>query len=159
MQDNKYYQNFSYVLLTEITVDRYRDVIKRLLNPAGMAFYGKVLIKKCSYADINQKTSLIEYDVPIIGNYLPYTFLTNNDLSKWFTTAQVVNGETEVSIAGYNRQEHEYKIRYDMAGLDIAGLPVGGPDGVVDILDYYHYKDSVMDRGFPHHHMKISSRS
>ena len=70
MQDNRYYQDFSYVLLTEVTVDRYRDVVKRLLNPAGMAFYGKVLLKRCSYADLNQTTSLIQYDVPIIGHYL-----------------------------------------------------------------------------------------
>ena len=149
MQDNKFYQNFSYVLLTEITIDRYRDVIKRLLNPAGMAFYGKVLLKRCTYADLNQTTSLIEYDVPIIGHYLPYTFLTNDDLNKWFTVSNVVDGETEISIAGYNRTEHEHLVRYDMAGPDIAGESEGRPDGVVDILDYYHYKDTMADRGLP----------
>jgi hypothetical protein len=27
MQDNHYYQNFSYVLLTEVVIDRYKDIL------------------------------------------------------------------------------------------------------------------------------------
>ena len=136
MQDNRYYQDFSYVLLTEITIDRYRDVIRRLLNPAGMAFYGKVLLKRCAYTDLNQATSLIEYDVPIIGHYLPYTFLTHDDLNKWFRKVSVVNGEVISEPSGYNRTRHTPPIQYDLGGV---------PDGKVDLEDYSVYLENHPD--------------
>ena len=35
MQDNKYYQNFSYVLKTDFDVNDYRDIVKRLVHPSN----------------------------------------------------------------------------------------------------------------------------
>ena len=144
VQDNRYYQDFSYVLLTEITVDRYRDVVRRLLNPAGMAFYGKVLLKRCAYADLNQTTSLVQYDVPIIGHYLPYTFLTYDDLSKWFRTYTTSNGQTVASLGGYNRELHDPFIQQDFSSESL-----GVSDGKVDVWDFNWFKDSAADRGLP----------
>jgi hypothetical protein len=47
MQDNHYYQDYSYVLKTEVVVDEYRDALRRLVHPAGLAMFGQVLIKRC----------------------------------------------------------------------------------------------------------------
>lgn len=41
-----YYQQFSYVLQVEETIDKYRDVVKSLLHPAGMAMFGEYAIKR-----------------------------------------------------------------------------------------------------------------
>jgi len=100
LQDNHYYQNYSYVLLTEVTIDRYRDVLRRLLHPAGMGFFGSVLLKRCNYANIDKESSLIRYEVPLIGNYAPYTNNTYDDLSVWF-------GTTAGDIAGYVPRVHD----------------------------------------------------
>ena len=147
MQDNKYYQNFSYVLLSEITVDRYRDIVKRLLNPAGMAFFGKVSLKRCNYADLSQATSLVEYDVPVIGHYLPYTFLTHNDLSKWFLKTTVVDGEVQAIIDGYNQELHTSPIQGDNNSASLGRY--GVPDGKISIEDYYYYADYHSENGLP----------
>lgn len=85
IQDNHFYQNYSYLILSEVTIDRYKDIIKRLLNPAGLAFFGKVQLKRCAIAALDTSSSLISYEVPLIGNYSPYTLLTYDDLAPWFT--------------------------------------------------------------------------
>ena len=40
LQDNYYYQPFSYVVRITETVDKYRDILKRMLHPAGTKFFG-----------------------------------------------------------------------------------------------------------------------
>lgn len=84
LQDNHYYQNYSYVLKTEVTIDRYRDAIKRLIHPAGLGFFGQVLIKRCAQSNLDSESALIQYEVPLIGHYLPYTNKTHDDLQVWF---------------------------------------------------------------------------
>lgn len=103
LQDNHYYQNYSYVLKTELVIDRYKDAIKRLIHPAGLGFFGQVLIKRCAKSDLDSHTALIRYEVPILGHYLPYTLKTYDDLSQWF-----VYGGT---AAGYSIVDHESDIK------------------------------------------------
>jgi hypothetical protein len=117
IQDNHYYQNYSYLILTEITIDRYRDILKRLLNPAGLAFFGKVQLKKCSVASLENSSSLISYEIPIIGNYAPYTLLTYDDLAPWFT-----NTNTGL-IAGYDPVVHDSLL---IGSLDLNGDGIFG---------------------------------
>ena len=103
LQDNHYYQNFSYVLKTEVTVDKYRDVLRKLLHPAGMGFFGNILLKRCSYSNIEKSTSIIKYEVPLIGNYAAYTNNTYDNLSDWF-------GTTAGDIVGYLPSLHNSSI-------------------------------------------------
>lgn len=44
LQDNKYYQTFSYVLRTGLSIENYRDTIKKLVHPSGMELFGEVFI-------------------------------------------------------------------------------------------------------------------
>ena len=44
IQDSRFYQSFSYVIRTGQTIDNWRDVVKKLLHPAGFAFFGEVTI-------------------------------------------------------------------------------------------------------------------
>ena len=44
IQDSRYYQSFSYVIKTGQTIDNWKDVVKKLLHPAGFAFFGEVSI-------------------------------------------------------------------------------------------------------------------
>ena len=44
IQDSRFYQSFSYVIRTGQTVDNWRDAVKKLLHPAGFAFFGEVAI-------------------------------------------------------------------------------------------------------------------
>ena len=45
IQDNKYYQNFSYVLKTDFDVNDYRNSVKRLIHPSGLIMFGELAIR------------------------------------------------------------------------------------------------------------------
>jgi hypothetical protein len=44
IQDSNYYQDFSYVIKTGLTIDRYKTLLKELLHPAGMEVFGQINI-------------------------------------------------------------------------------------------------------------------
>jgi len=50
LQDNFYYQEFSYVLKTSNPVNNYRDIVEKLVHPAGTKLFGSILI----IPDLNQ---------------------------------------------------------------------------------------------------------
>jgi hypothetical protein len=121
LQDNHFYQNWSYVLKTEVVVDRYREIIRRLVHPIGTAMFGSVLIKRCAEADLQNASALMSYHVPIIGHYVPYTFQTFDDLSLWFLTGITGGGTT---AAGYSPDTHDILIRGTGNGLALQGNPM-----------------------------------
>jgi hypothetical protein len=112
LQDNHYYQEYSYVLKAEIVLDQYKETIRRLIHPAGTAMFGQVLIKRCSRGDLKNATTLIRYEVPLIGHYLPYTFNTHDNLYDWFQVPGTAGDEIGTNVkAGYSRSIHDAKIR------------------------------------------------
>ncbi len=67
IQDSFYYQTYSYVLETSLMVKNYRDLLKRLIHPAGMQMFGKITSQskkevKMSLSDIKTKISIVIWD-------------------------------------------------------------------------------------------------
>ena len=67
VQDSFYYQTYSYLLETSLEVRRYRDLLKRLIHPAGMRMFGKISTEnvedvKVSLAEIKANISMIIWD-------------------------------------------------------------------------------------------------
>ena len=61
LQDSDYYQDFSYVIKASHDVEKYRDVVMRLLHPAGMKMIGEVNILeliKLMIRDIDYKLNV-----------------------------------------------------------------------------------------------------
>lgn len=44
IQDSNFYQNYSYVIKTEQNIDRYANIVRQLLHPAGFKMFGNVRI-------------------------------------------------------------------------------------------------------------------
>jgi len=86
MQDNLYYQDFSYVVKTNTDVATYRDKILELVHPAGMAMFGEILMTA------NVSVTL-------------FNGATNNINSTQANTAQVANTE---NVSLYNYHEVEF---------------------------------------------------
>jgi hypothetical protein len=42
IQDSKFYQDFSYVIKSAQSIDTYKNIVQRLLHPAGLAMFGQV---------------------------------------------------------------------------------------------------------------------
>jgi hypothetical protein len=99
IQDSHYYQNYSYVLKTEVVISRYREIIKRLIHPAGLGFFGQISIKRCTEASLDSHSSLFKYEIPRIGHYAPYTGQTYDDLAEWFLYGN--------EPSGYDRTIHD----------------------------------------------------
>lgn len=41
IQDSYYYQDFSYVIQSGLNINTYKDIVKRILHPAGLEFFGE----------------------------------------------------------------------------------------------------------------------
>ena len=68
IQDSNYYQDFSYVIRSSLDVDKYRDIVLKLLHPAGMKMFGKVdilEIVKLFITDISEIISIPERSVVV----------------------------------------------------------------------------------------------
>lgn len=98
LQDNYKYQNYSYVLRTDIAISKFKDRVMELLHPAGVEILFETLIKKCIRANVTAFTNIPQKFTKRIGNYLPYTFLTYDNLGVW------MNGDC------YNPSIHDNQI-------------------------------------------------
>lgn len=45
IQDSLYYQEYSYVIKVGQSIDKYRDAVKKLLHPVGLALFGEVRVQ------------------------------------------------------------------------------------------------------------------
>lgn len=50
MPDNLFYQDFSYVIKVGQSIDKYRDAVKKLLHPVGLAMFGEVRVQSLGSA-------------------------------------------------------------------------------------------------------------
>lgn len=82
-QDNYKYQDYSYVIKTDKSLSRYRDLVKGLLHPAGVQLLGEILISKCIQGNPETIVNIPKRNIKMIGNYLPYTFMTFDNLNEW----------------------------------------------------------------------------
>jgi hypothetical protein len=56
IQDNEYYQQFSYVIRSRRSIQEYASIVKQLVHPAGFAFFGKTLMDAVREFDVTQYT-------------------------------------------------------------------------------------------------------
>ena len=80
IQDGHYYQEFSYELKSEVSIDTYFSVLKSIIHPAGMRMFGSILVKKSLDNTITSSDQATFFEVPIVGRYTPYQFGTTLDL-------------------------------------------------------------------------------
>lgn len=84
LQDNYKYQEYSYVIRCDKSLSKYVDLVKGLVHPSGTQLFGEIFISRCLVGNPNTFLNIPQKQLKRIGNYLPYTFLTYDDLSEWF---------------------------------------------------------------------------
>ncbi len=45
IQDSKYYQDFSYVIQSDTSIERYKDLVLNTIHPGGMELFGEVILR------------------------------------------------------------------------------------------------------------------
>jgi len=101
IQDSRFYQDFSYVVQVGQSIDQYRDAVKKLLHPIGLALFGEVQIQSilnAAMGNINDPNtsryiveilikSILDGKMKAIGAYRPDTSLEHRaDLPKQIFT-------------------------------------------------------------------------
>ena len=80
IQDGEYYQDYSYVLKAEVSLDSYKNIVKRLVHPAGMKMFGSISLMKSLKSDLPFHSEHQAYEIPIVGHYTPYRSLSTTNL-------------------------------------------------------------------------------
>lgn len=80
LQDNRIYQDFSYVIKTDESFNRWIDTLKKLIHPAGMAVFAQQYLYRASGYRVDDKLFLSTFEDPVIGHYTPYRFKTYENL-------------------------------------------------------------------------------
>jgi hypothetical protein len=80
LQDNNYYQVYSYVLKAEISLNKYKDIFKKIIHPAGMKMFGQVDLLRTLDWNENNFSMFERIEIPVIGHYTPYKFSTEKNL-------------------------------------------------------------------------------
>jgi len=135
IQDSRYYQNFSYVIKTGQTVDYWQDAVKKLLHPAGFAFFGQVLIQSTASKRYSQiPPGFVD---PQEGK-LPIILATVYGSSRSLTTSLEVNRyETRMNKLGpsfYNFDQVKFFTDESITpylDLTIAQINDGGSTNIV----------------------------
>ena len=103
IQDGHYYQDFSYELKSEVSLDTYFDILKKIIHPAGMRMFGSVLVKKAIDNTVTSSAQATYSETPVVGRYTPYAFRTFNDLRGGYFLPNQVRGATlQVWLSAYN---------------------------------------------------------
>lgn len=60
LHDGKYYQAFSYEVQTELSLERYSEVLKKIVHVAGMRMFGKVVLRPVIDATPQIESSIVQ---------------------------------------------------------------------------------------------------
>jgi len=81
IQDNFYYQEFSYVIRTKKGILDYIDLLRKLVHPAGLKPFGRyLLISSEEFSASHGSCGPTKYEIPLVGHYSPYTFGSTQNL-------------------------------------------------------------------------------
>lgn len=95
IQDSKFYQDFSYVIRSGQSIEQYRNIVHKLLHPAGLALFGEVEIATLLTSTLTLvsalsgeiKTSISTFlNLPLVSQRVQYKLIhSTNSISPGFT--------------------------------------------------------------------------
>jgi len=114
IQDSLFYQEYSYVIKVGQSIDKYRDAVKKLLHPIGLALFGEVTVQSLVQSPSNVTLQISELLTTIrlfldmkmraVGNYRRSGYEDNSSLDKEQVTiiitdfiASILNVRTSTS--------------------------------------------------------------
>ena len=129
IQDSFFYQEYSYVVKVGQSIDKYRDAVKKLLHPIGLALFGEVTVQSTVNASTNVTAafsqvlhtirSFLDLKMKAVGNYRT-AYESDSSRSKEQITLEL--GVFLASVLRFNIQESEF--------LPVLHLPELTPDEV-----------------------------
>tara|TARA_Y100000593_G_scaffold90859_1_gene178238 strand:- start:18078 stop:20375 length:2298 start_codon:yes stop_codon:yes gene_type:complete len=78
--DNRFYQDFSYELKSDIALQTYKKEILNLIHPAGTRLFNQMLVKNTHGLTSSYKSNSKRLEISVLGHYTPYRFTTTENL-------------------------------------------------------------------------------
>ena len=153
LQDNYYYQEFSYVLKTGTFIDTFRDIVKKVVHPSGTAMFGEVLIISeldSTGATINRET--IELVIPVTGRaitadtvggpiQLGNVFIANGSISEYETLTIAETAVVTIGAFG------GFRVPQRLGTLDFTVVLTGGASvSIVSVANTSLELDTTVSR-------------
>ena len=98
LQDNYYYQDFSYVVKSSKGLNEYSDLMKKIIHPAGTKMFGDAFLRDLRSAKADKTDVIKKYETPLVGHYTSYRFETYRNLRANGTGG---SGGTDLYPSGY----------------------------------------------------------
>ena len=84
IQDSFFYQNYSYIIRVNKSLQQFADAVRRLVHPSGTLMFAEYINEVSMSGDAGVTSDSFTRHLPIIGHYLPHTHsgppLTQEDL-------------------------------------------------------------------------------
>ena len=90
LHDGDYYQEYSYEIISKISIDKYSDMFKKVMHMAGTKFFGSVLL-------FNENQS--SFDIKSISRDIEISFNSKNDVD---TSNDRINIDVEKNKRSFN---------------------------------------------------------
>ncbi len=124
LQDNYYYQQFAYVLRSKQSTNTYREIVKKLLHPAGTNVFGDLLIQSNAAISFSSNTyiyysiefavadsveSTLDFGTPTMVHIIDPTSTTSTEtfendamlihnITHTFTPSTIVSTDTQIDM-------------------------------------------------------------
>ena len=95
IRDNYFYQEFSYQIRSNITLDKYKQAFLDIVHPAGMKMFGSYLSAYAYGITQNVNINAKSFEISTLGHYTPYSFNTTENL-------RLNSGGNDLYPFGYN---------------------------------------------------------
>ena len=95
IQDSLFHQDFSYVIRSGLTLNVYKEVLKKSIHPAGLEVFGEILLESL----INVTPDFAAAITPIIANAGQYVLTVQHEFSASLQRSQIVEVEKDLPEA------------------------------------------------------------
>lgn len=126
LQDNFYYQDFSYVIKSSKSLDEYSDLMKKLIHPAGTKMFSDALMREIRSAVAERTDEIKKYETPLVGHYTPFNFNTIKNLR---ANGAGGSGGTDLYPDGYGWSGADGNTYVDEDGSSVHSYGASGPLG------------------------------
>ena len=146
-QDSMLWQDYSYVLRSTVTIDKWRDIIKKVIHPAGFEVFGEFVLEADTFIR-SSKTKGVPYlrfhiikNVEITVDVMDGLGVWTKGLEKDDISGDIVYKTDVVNVNNLYSGGHHNTVRYDNLQSTVSGLKSGldvdsDPSGISHYPDY-----------------------
>lgn len=125
IQDSFFYQNYSYIIRVNKSLQQFADAVRRLVHPSGTLMFAEYINEVSMSGDVGFTSDALSRFTPVIGHYLPHTFGTTIDPRGFTFTTGAGSTHTDFYPTGYNGQDG--RTAGDFHGTALASSSIGIP--------------------------------